>query len=140
MVKTPQKPRSGCPINFGLEIFGDKWSLLVLRDVLLQGKSSFKAFQQSEERIASNVLAERLARLERAGLLRREVHKEDARQLRYLPTNAARKLLPALVELAYWGATHDAKTAAPSSFVHAYKNDKAALLQSLERGAIPSRD
>jgi DNA-binding HxlR family transcriptional regulator len=131
MVRTPHPPRSGCPINFGLEIFGDKWSLLILRDLLMVGKSSFKEFQQSEEGIASNILAERLTRLEQAGLLRRESVKEDARQVRYRPTEAARKLLPVLADMAYWGATHDARTSAPKSFVHAYEIDREALIRHM---------
>ena len=71
-VHTPSPPRSGCPINFGLEIFGDQWSLLLLRDMLIVGKRTFKEFQASEEGIASNILTERLKRLEACGIIRRE--------------------------------------------------------------------
>jgi DNA-binding HxlR family transcriptional regulator len=140
MVRTPRRPRSGCPINFGLEIFGDKWTLLILRDLLMQGKSSFAEFQASEEGIASNILSERLLRLEQSGLVRRHAVKDDARQVRYVPTDACHALLPVLVEMAYWGATHDMRTAAPKSFVSAYEADRARLLKALSTGVDPTKN
>ena len=139
MVQTPNPPRSGCPINFGLEIFGDRWSLLILRDMLMQGKRTFKEFQASEEAISSNILADRLARLETSGLISRHRVAADARQLDYLPTEAGKRLLPVLVEMAYWGATHDPATDAPASFRDAYERDRAALLAALATGADPTK-
>lgn len=138
MVRTPRAPRSGCPINFGLEIFGDRWTLLILRDLLMQAKSTFKEFQASEEAIASNILAERLLRLEQAGLITRHVMEADGRQVRYEPTQACRKLLPVLVEMAYWGATHDAHTAAPKTFTKAYEADREGLIKALASALDPS--
>jgi DNA-binding HxlR family transcriptional regulator len=139
MVKTPRTPRSGCPINFGLEIFGDKWSLLILRDMLMVGKRTFKEFQASEEAISSNILADRLARLEQSGLIGQHPVADDARQIDYRPTEAGRKLLPVLVEMAYWGATHDPKTASPPAFRDAYERDREALLTALASGADPTK-
>lgn len=139
MVTLPRTPRSGCPINFGLELFGDKWTLLVLRDLLIAGKTTFKQFQQSEEGIASNILSERLSRLECAGLVTRHVDPTDKRQAAYAPTNAGQKLLPVLVEMAYWGARHDAATAAPPEFVQAYEYDREALLRAMCSGFDPSK-
>jgi len=139
MVKTPNPPRSHCPINFGLEIFGDKWTLLILRDLLMAGKKSFKDFQASEERIASNILSERLARLEQSGLIQQQAVKADARQIHYVPTDACRALLPVLVEMAYWGATHDPKTGAPKSFVRGYERDRDRLLMALAQGTDPTK-
>jgi len=137
MVQTPGAPRSHCPINFGLEIFGDRWTLLILRDMLMAGKRSFKAFQQSEEAIATNILAERLARLAKAGIITREPDPGDRRQWLYAPTDAGRALLPALVELAYWGATHDPCTDAPAEFVKAYEADRTGLLKAMAGGFDP---
>ncbi|MGO7039024.1 winged helix-turn-helix transcriptional regulator [Rhizobium acaciae] len=138
MIKPPHKPRSCCPINFGLELFGDKWTLLLLRDLLVVGKSTFKQFLQSEEGIATNILSERLSRLECAGLVTRAAHPADKRHAVYTPTGAGRKLLPVLVEMAYWGATHDAATAASPEFVKAYESDRDGLLRSMELGFDPS--
>jgi DNA-binding HxlR family transcriptional regulator len=139
MVNTPSTPRSGCPINFGLEIFGDKWSLLILRDMLMLGKRSFKEFQASAEAISSNILAERLARLEQSGLISRHRAPEDARQVHYRPTGAGKRLLPVLVEMAYWGAVHDPNTASPKSFRDAYEHDREGLLTALESGVDPTK-
>jgi DNA-binding HxlR family transcriptional regulator len=139
MVTTPGEPRSRCPINFGLEIFGDKWSLLLLRDLLLKGKQTFTEFQASDEGISSNILADRLQRLERSGLISRNAAPDDARQVHYAPTDAGRKLLPVLVEMAYWGATHDPHTASPKAFADAYERDREALLAALAAGADPTR-
>lgn len=137
-VRTPTPPRSGCPINFGLEIFGDQWSLLVLRDMLVMGKRRFKDFQTSEEGIASNILADRLKRLEACGIIRRERSKQDGREVMYLPTEAGRALLPVLIEMSYWGATHDANTAAPPAFVAAYRADREGLIRAVAAGFDPS--
>jgi len=139
MAKSPRKLRSHCPINFGLEIFGDRWTLLVLRDLLLKGKRSFKEFQGSEEGISTNILAERLERLTRAGLVAAERVASDSRQIHYLPTQKARTLLPVLIEMAYWGAKHDPETAAPKSFVRAYEKNRAGLIETVAAGHDPSR-
>lgn len=138
-VHTPSPPRSGCPINFGLEIFGDQWSLLLLRDMLIAGKRTFKEFQASEEGIASNILTERLKRLEACGIIRREKSAEDGRQALYRPTEAGRALLPVLIEMSYWGATHDADTAAPRGFAAAYRADREGLIQAIAAGFDPSK-
>lgn len=131
--------RSNCPINFGVEIFGDKWTLLVLRDMLLQGKSTFTEFQASEERISTNILSDRLDRLSRAGLVSSTRVTTDGRQRRYVPTRAGRALLPVLVEMAFWGARHDADTSAPDAFVDAYETDREGLLSAIAAGADPTK-
>jgi DNA-binding HxlR family transcriptional regulator len=139
MIKTPSKPRSSCPINFGLEIFGDKWTLLILRDILLVDKKTFKEFQASDEGIASNVLSDRLQRLTKCGLISKLASPGDGRQIHYAMTEAGRKLLPVLVEMSYWGATHDPKTGAPKAFVTAYERNREQLLQALASGFDPTK-
>jgi DNA-binding HxlR family transcriptional regulator len=131
MISTPSRARSGCPINFGLEIFGDSFSLLILRDVLLHGKRGFSEFLASGEGIATNILAARLQKLEAAGLLLRRKSASDGRKVDYVPTEAAVALVPALVELAYWGATHDPATSAPPGFVPAYRKDRDGLVRQM---------
>lgn len=139
MVITPSPPRSSCPINFGLEIFGDQWSLLVLRDLLIQHKRTFREFQASDEGIASNILAERLKRLELCGLITREASPADRRVMIYSPTDAARDLIPVLVEMSFWGATHDRATGAPAAFKAAYTADRAGLIAAIRAGKDPSQ-
>ena len=132
MTPDQAKRRSDCPISFGLDIFGDKWTLLILRDLLLRGKSKFGEFLDSEEAIASNILTDRLTRLEASGLIINARDKHDRRQSLYRATKAGTELLPVLVELAYWGASHDPKTGAPKEFVKAYRTDRSRLLKKLK--------
>jgi len=103
--------RSNCPISAALDVLGDRWTLLVLRDVLLLGKSRFQEFQESPEGISSNTLTERLERLERHGLLVREAYQERPVRHRYVATPKGRDLLPLLREAALWGMRHVPGTA-----------------------------
>jgi DNA-binding HxlR family transcriptional regulator len=139
MVTTPSPPRSSCPIDFGLEIFGDQWTLLVLRDLLIQQKRTFREFQSSDEGIASNILSERLKRLEACGLITRAASPTDGRVMLYSPTDAARDLIPVLVEMSYWGATHDPATGAPAAFKALYRADRVGLIASIRAGKDPSQ-
>jgi DNA-binding HxlR family transcriptional regulator len=101
-----ENPRSGCPINMAVEAFGDRWSLLVLRDVMFGDRRYFRELLAgSEEGIASNILADRLKRLVGAGLLTRA----DARpgqRAKYSLTEAAIELVPVIAELGAWGVRH----------------------------------
>ncbi len=100
------EPRSGCPINAAVEVFGDRWSLLVLRDIIFGDKRYFRELQAgSLEGIASNILADRLKRLLASGLLTRE----DARagqRARYSLTEPAIQLVPVFAQLGSWGLRH----------------------------------
>ena len=123
-----QGRRSDCPISFALEAFGDTWSLLVMRDLLFSGKSTFSDFLRSEEGIATNVLAARLRALEEAGL----VHAEgEGRNVRYSATAKGLDLLPILLEMIVWSARHDARSAAPPAFVARIQKDRAELISEL---------
>lgn len=97
--------RSGCPINMTMELLGDRWSLVVLRDVMFGGRTRFRELlNHSLEGIASNVLASRLAKLTEAGLLSRHTVPGHRQKIDYLLTDAAIELVPLIVELGAWGA------------------------------------
>lgn len=96
-----------CPIVFSLDIFGDAWSLVILRDVLLGDKSHFREFLASEERIASNILSARLETLTREGLLTKEDDPTNKSAAIYKPTQKALDLLPMLFELMRWGIKYN---------------------------------
>ncbi len=99
-------PRSGCPINAAVEAFGDRWTLLVLRDVMFGNRRYFRELQQnSEEGIASNILADRLQRLVRTGLLTRD-DAGPGRRAEYRLTEAAIQLVPVFAQLGAWGVQH----------------------------------
>ena len=128
--------RSSCPISFALDLFGDQWTLLVIRDLMLSGKRSYQEFLESGECIATNVLADRLARMEAAGLVARQPHPTDRRQQLYLLTERGIDLWPVLMAMVDWSAKHDPNTAATPGLVAAMRADRkrlaARLLAELE--------
>jgi DNA-binding HxlR family transcriptional regulator len=103
--------RSRCPIAGALDLLGDRWTLLVIRDLLLYDKRRFAEFLASPERIATNILADRLERLERCGLVERRPAADHAARSEYHPTARGWDLAPVLRELIRWGQQHVPGTA-----------------------------
>jgi DNA-binding HxlR family transcriptional regulator len=122
--------RSGCPVSTALEILGDAWSLLIVRDLMFKGYRTFNEFLNAGEGIATNVLAERLARLESAGIVTRRRDARDARRWIYRLTGKGIDLAPALVEIVVWAAEHE-QTDAPESTVRAMRSDREGFLASV---------
>lgn len=100
----PSSPRSLCPINLSLELVGDSWSMLIIRDLMLRNHTGYQAFLNAGEKIATNILAERLQRLENFGLISKSTDPSDARKFIYALTEKGAGLAPILVELALFGA------------------------------------
>jgi len=98
--------RSSCPIAGALDLLGDRWTLLVLRDVLLFDRHLFGELQASPERISTNTLTERLRRLELSGLIERRIYQSNPERCSYHATDKARELVPVLRELVRWSARH----------------------------------
>ena len=96
--------RSGCPINLTLELLGDRWSLLILRDIIFGGRRRFRELLRSEERIASNVLADRLRTLTEAGLLTRSGDPTHKQKAVYSLTEMAIELVPVFAQIGAWGS------------------------------------
>ncbi len=126
-----RRRRSDCPIHFGLEVFGDPWTLLILRDLLLKGRSTYSDFLHAGEGIATNVLADRLARLEQDGLVVADRGAGGGRAYRYRPASKAIDLLPVLLEIIAWSAAYDPATAADPAFVARLRSDRAGLERDL---------
>jgi DNA-binding HxlR family transcriptional regulator len=125
------KRRSDCPISFALDIFGDKWSLLIIRDLIFKGKKTYGEFLMSDEKIATNILADRLTMLEREGLIKSKLDQGKKTRYNYTLTSKAIDLVPALIEIIRWSATYDKRTAAPKEFVDRIKNDRENLIVDL---------
>jgi DNA-binding HxlR family transcriptional regulator len=98
------EPRSYCPINLSLEIFGDAWTLLVLRDMMFAGKRHFRELLQCDERISSNILANRLARLVEHGLLTKSGDPTHKQKAIYSLSEKGIALLPIIVQIGRWGS------------------------------------
>ena len=128
-MKHTHQRRSDCPINFALEMFGDPWSLLLIRDIVYFGKKTYGEFLASEEGMATNILASRLARLEEQGILVKKPSGQDKRKEEYVLTEKGLDLIPVLVEMADWSAEYDPHTAAPAAWIALMKADREKMIR-----------
>jgi DNA-binding HxlR family transcriptional regulator len=124
--------RSGCPVSIALDVLGDRWSLLVIRDLMVRGVDTFTAFQRAGEGIATNILADRLQRLERAGIVRRATRPGDGRRVHYRLTEKGIDLAPVLIELLLWSARHE-DTGAPDAVMTHVAAHRDAFLEEARR-------
>jgi DNA-binding HxlR family transcriptional regulator len=99
--------RSDCPVNFAVETLGDKWSLVILRDIIFWGKHTYGEFLKSDEKIATNILANRLEYLEREGLISKSPHPEDKRKDYYAVTEMGIELVPMFLEMIVWSTKNE---------------------------------
>jgi DNA-binding HxlR family transcriptional regulator len=124
--------RSDCPISVALELLGDAWSLLVVRDLMFKGRKTYKEFLEGGEGIASNVLAARLKRLEANGIITSRPDPEDARRRLFILTELGISLAPVLIEVVIWSATHF-QTAAPRAVTKRMVGDRGKVLEEVRR-------
>jgi DNA-binding HxlR family transcriptional regulator len=124
------KKRSDCPISCTLDILGDRWSLLIIRDVMLRGKMSYSEFLNSEEKIATNILVSRLTILEGEKILVKEVSPENKSKFIYSLTQKGADLLPIIIELMDWGAKYN-KNCPRKELGQKIRKDKAAVVREL---------
>jgi DNA-binding HxlR family transcriptional regulator len=101
------KRRSGCPLNASVEMLGDRWSLLIIRDMMLRGFRSYKEFLESYEGIATNILADRLRKLEAYGIISTGRDPSDGRKVIYALTEKGIDLAPVMAEMVLWAAAHE---------------------------------
>ncbi len=134
MPRTSQNCRSHCPINFVLETFGDKWTLLIVRDLMFKGKTTYGDFLKSEEGISTNILADRLQRLETHEIVTRTPAQDNRSKLIYTLTPKGRDLLPIMLEITIWSAKHDAETNTPPEFLKLAGESKETLRRRLIQG------
>jgi DNA-binding HxlR family transcriptional regulator len=124
--------RSLCPIALALDLFGDAWSLLIVRDLMFKGISSYGGFLSAGEGIATNVLSDRLAKLEEAGIIEKRRDAADGRRFVYRLTAKGADLAPVLVSMVLWSAKHT-PTDAPPEVVSAMASDPSAFAMQVTR-------
>ena len=134
MVCDGKKRRSRCPVTFALDQLGDKWSLLIVRDLMFHGKKTYGEFLESGEGIATNVLADRLKRLETEGIIEKSRDPENKRRVLYNLTDKGFDLAPLLVEMVLWSARYDAETGVPETMLDRLKHDREAFIQEVREG------
>jgi DNA-binding HxlR family transcriptional regulator len=119
-------------VSISLEVFGDRWSLLIIRDLMVRGYRTFKEFEQSGEGIATNILADRLKKLQASGIVATEADKADGRKLNYRLTEKGIDLAPVLLELLIWGARHE-DTGAPCAVIDEMAKNREVVLAEVRR-------
>ncbi len=129
--------RSQCPLNASVEMLGDRWSLLIIRDMMLRGFRSYKQFMDCYEGIATNILADRLRKLEAYGIITTEKDPTDGRKVTYLLTRKGIDLAPVLTEMVLWAAAHEDTGNQP--LVRLMRENKEKFLAGVrERWASPT--
>lgn len=128
--RTGRPRRSSCPIATSLDIFGDRWSLLIIRDLLFTDNRRFSDFAKAGEAIATNVLTDRLELLECEGLIFRRPDPVDGRKFVYGLTRKGFDLAPVIVEIVIWAARHE-RTAAPPDLVREMERDPRKFVKGL---------
>ena len=137
-MKHTTKPRSTCPINFSLEIIGDAWSLLILRDIIYFGKRTFGEFHSSDEGIARNILTNRLTKLEQNGLLTKQPH-PDGRKDTYMVTEKGLDLVPLLLASAEWGAFYGIEVDAPAWWLDSVRTHREQIIEEIKQAVREGR-
>ena len=136
-----QERRSGCPLNASVEMLGDRWSLLIIRDMMLRGFQTYTEFMECYEGIATNILADRLRKLIEYGIIEAEADPSDGRKLIYSLTAKGIDLAPVLTEMVLWAAAHE--DTGNQALVRQMREDKANFLvgvrQRWAEKAIPSK-
>lgn len=127
-----KKRRSECPVSFSLDIFGDKWTLLVIRDIMFREKFSYGEFIDSEEKIASNILANRLSVLESSEIVSKQVSPKNKSKYIYRLTQKGIDLLPVMIEIMQWGAKYNPNTS-PKEIIKRLKQDKEGLIKEYSK-------
>jgi DNA-binding HxlR family transcriptional regulator len=119
-------------VSISLEVFGDRWSLLIVRDLMVRGYHTFKEFLESGEGIATNMLSDRLRKLEAAGIISGEKEGTDGRRVNYRLTEKGIDLAPVLLELLLWGARHE-NTGAPCALMAHMERNRGEILAEVRR-------
>jgi len=126
------KMRSHCPINYALEHFGDKWSLLVIRDLMFKGKRHYNEFFESGEKVSTSVLGDRLKRLEESGIICKGKDSVKKSRIRYSLTKKGIAMLPIMVDMITWSGNFDNDTEAGKVFLTQASESRDYLLSSIK--------
>ncbi|MBC8240292.1 MAG: helix-turn-helix transcriptional regulator [Alphaproteobacteria bacterium] len=126
--------QTGCPITFGLDTFGDRWSLLVIRDIMLQGKKTYSEFLEADEGISTNILADRLKHLETEGIIEKSRDPENYKSYLYALTEKGRDLAPIVLEIVAWSGKHDQRSCASRGILTKMTKDRTGFEAKIRAG------
>ena len=129
--KRHAKRRSECPLNASVEMLGDRWSLLIIRDMMLRGFRTYKEFLECYEGIATNILADRLRKLVAYGIITTKLDPSDGRRVIYLLTEKGIDLAPVLTEMVLWAAAHE--DTGNQALIRQMQKDKTQFLAGVRK-------
>lgn len=130
-MKKKDELRSDCPINYMLENLGDKWTLLVIRDLVFEGKTFYKDFLNSREGIATNILSDRLKKLESLNVVVSQVYEKQRTQKIYSLTEKGKDLIPVLIEMIIWSAKHKDGLNVHPAFLQKLESNKQEVIKAV---------
>ncbi len=130
------KTRSDCPISCSLDVFGDRWSLLIIRDLMFKGKRHYNEFLEGGEKVSTTVLRDKLRNLEQGGIITQQEDSVKKSRIRYSLTEKGIALLPLMIEMILWSAAFDRDTAATPDSVQRAASDRAGLIAELREALI----
>ena len=131
MVDKRTKDWSGCPVRFGMSQFGDKWSFLIIRDLMFKGRKYYHEFMEAGEGISTNILASRLVDLERNEIIHKRTDLVKKSKFVYSLTEKGIELMPMMLAMIDWAEKYDADTEVPEGFIKNLRNDPEALKRDL---------
>ena len=126
------KMRSHCPINYALEHFGDKWSLLIIRDLMFKGKRHYNEFFESGEKVSTSVLGDRLRQLEESGIISKGQDTVKKSRIKYSLTKKGIDMLPFMVDMISWSGEYDSETEAGDVFSAQARDGRNYLLKAIK--------
>lgn len=126
-------PRSPCPIAAVLDVLGDRWTLLIIRDMMFRGFREYGEFLDAGEGISTNILAERLKRLVETGIAVRRENPADRKRVIYTLSEKGIDLMPAIFDMVEWGNKYFGHCQIPEEYERAIQKDKAGLMMSLRQ-------
>ena len=122
---------SGCPIRFGANVLGDRWCLMIIRDLMFKHRKYYRDFLDAGEGISTNILADRLMRLEQAQIITKSQDPDHGKRFIYRLTTKGMALVPVMLELMKWAAEFDDHTEMPKSFVNKLRNNSNAVAEDI---------
>jgi len=131
MVDKKSKTWAGCPVRFGMSQFGDKWSFLIIRDLMFKGRKYYHEFIEAGEGISTNVLAARLVDLEANGIISKAKDPEKGSRFVYTLTQKGKELMPMMLAMMDWAEKYDDATEVPAEFIKKLRSDSDSLQQEL---------
>lgn len=128
----------GCPIRFGADVLGDRWCLMIIRDLMFKDRQYYRDFLDAGEGISTNILADRLLRLEEAAVITKTQDPRHGKRFIYRLTTKGIGLAPVMLEMMKWAADFDEKTEMPKSFIKNLRNNTQTVLEEINTRLLAS--